>query len=290
MQKQIIRDLLFHIRHYGTRPVWPFSFGSPASIAAAISIACRVNENGFSRLMEGKISHGGTVSEILKEQPDLTDQDLKAFFLSWARSSPVHQGSRIKIDQEHLFSLRHNLQKTFTSFEVIDTIMLLGFGEKVFPVSHFLKNLFIQYHLFDDSHSYENIRTLLESNLTNMTEIIETFLCSKKIDLLNDNRKALITENIRNKVRLSCSNCGTDLNNIRNPIVADIKIYPSKNTIITKEDMEKDFRREWEKILKETENLSEKDMEKQVMQNFRLFLCNACRKSFIHRIENGEIV
>ncbi|MBN1521149.1 MAG: hypothetical protein JW928_01345 [Candidatus Aureabacteria bacterium] len=289
MRRKTLHDILTHIEKRSPALRWPYPFATPQSIAGAMAVACGLDEDPFLNLLNGKIPGAQTSEEILKRFPSLRNQDLKDIFIRWTKGSPFHQGTHIRLSSELLFSLRHSLQKTFSSYESIDTLMLLGFGENVFPVSTFLKSLFFSYHLFDSSSTYEDIQACLKSVFPQIQDIMRIFLAIKRIDCLSDRRKKLVMESIQQKIHLTCSNCGADIHMMKNPVIADITLYPSRNTIITQDDLEKDFQREWEKIIQESGSLSQEDMEKQVFVQYRLFLCSSCRARFTNRIERGEI-
>ena len=288
MRKKTIEEILSHIKERSPVLNWPYKFASPQSIACSTAIACGINEMAFISLIQGHIPKGLTADEILSKI-DVIDNEKKQIFLNWMHTTPVAKGSNITPNKEDLFFLRHNLIKHFTSFESIDIIMLLGFGENIFPVSKFLKDLFYLYHLFENNSTYNEIQTCINFK-ENINTTIETFLAVKRLDILPEKRKKIATESILNTIFLKCSNCGKNIKSIKNPPIAEITIYPSRNVIITQEDLEADFNSEIKKLIDEARKTDPKYIEKQVYAKYRLTLCPSCQMKLIRSIENGEIV
>ncbi len=290
MRKKTIQEILKFINERSPSFNWPYSFSTPESIACAIAIACGIKEISFLELLQGNVPSGISTEEILNKIPDIQNNSKKEIFLNWIRTTPEAKGSMLAFNSEDLLFLRRSLIKNFDSYESIDIVMLLGFGEKVFPISPILKELLFNYHLIEDSSSYNEIQSSITFSDEGIQNYVKTFLAIKRLDILPHKRKRISIESIYNNIHLKCSNCGEDIHHLKNPVVANITIYPSRNIIFTKKDFEGDLNLEIKKIIEDARKENMEDLEKKVYSEYRLLLCPSCQLKLIRSIENGEIV
>jgi hypothetical protein len=282
MRHIILKNILAYLQKKAEGMSWPFASGSEKSILAAVAAACGISRDNFISLTEGKIQTKQGLEEILDDASNSKYERLREKLLSWQRSLPPQERS--------LPLLRQSLRAAVHHKEIQDTIMLLGFGEPVFPVSEMMRQILFSYHLFDSSHTYADMQHSIESALNGLSGITACFLSAKSLELSSDNQKKDLLRALRESVPLTCSNCGQDISHVRHPCIADISLFPSKNLFITEEDLARDFEKEWKEALESAKKYSPAQMEKQVYAHYRLLLCAGCRDRLEKKIDNGEIV
>jgi hypothetical protein len=81
----------------------------------------------------------------------------------------------------------------------------------------------------------------------------------------------------------TCDLCGQELRQgdaVRYEVKIEIKAaYDPLN--VTAEELEQDFRAEYEKLLRQLENISAEEAQAQVYQVLEFDLCPACRRSYV---------
>lgn len=87
-----------------------------------------------------------------------------------------------------------------------------------------------------------------------------------------------------------CYSCGSKISDGELRYILDMKLYAAPETVITKEDLKKDFYEEMEKLAWETKNMSEEEILAQVYIAYKLNLCKKCRDIFVKRVINREFV
>lgn len=88
----------------------------------------------------------------------------------------------------------------------------------------------------------------------------------------------------------SCDSCSNKIPEGELRYIAEIKLYAAPEMVITKEDFKKDFRKEMERLVEETKNMSEEELLAEVYIFYRLNLCKKCRDIFVKRISHKEFV
>jgi hypothetical protein len=282
MRQIILKNILAYLQKQAEGVSWPFPSGSERSILAAMTAACGISLEDFISLTQGRIQTIHELEDMLNDASNSKYERLREKLLAWQRSLPPQERS--------LPLLRQSLRASVHHKETQDIIMLLGFGEPVFPVSEMMRQILFSYHLFDNSHTYADIQHSIESALKDLSCITACFLSVKSLELSADNQKKNIIRALRESVPLTCSNCGKDLSQVRHPCVADITLFPSKNLSITEEDLAGNLEKEWKEALESAKGYSPAQMEKQVYSHHRLFLCAGCRDRLEKKIEHGEIV
>ncbi len=174
--------------------------------------------------------------------------------------------------------------------EFRDTLLLFVFSAPVFPVSLFMREVMIHFHVFETDEFYMDVQAILNEYYTDTAKCQRNYLAWKHLDSLSENERHKIMGNLESTVPFNCDGCGKNIKSLKAPFISRIEVYPSRSGDFDQEDEEKDFVSEVSSMLEMVGQKAEREVTKEMWTEYRLFLCAECRNTFIKRIENGEFI
>ncbi|EKD27716.1 MAG: hypothetical protein ACD_79C00607G0003 [uncultured bacterium] len=175
--------------------------------------------------------------------------------------------------------------------EFRDSLLLFVFSVPVFPVSIKLQDIMIDFHIFEPDDSYLEMQAILNEYFSETPKCQRSYLAWKYLDSIKEDHYLKILTRIDDLVPFNCDGCGKDIKGLKSPFITRIEVYPSRTLRFEQEDLdEKDFEKEITAILETAGQKSEKELNRSVWTEYRLFLCSKCRNTFVKRIDHGEFI
>jgi hypothetical protein len=174
--------------------------------------------------------------------------------------------------------------------EFRDTLLLFVFSAPVFPVSLSMREVMLHFHVFEIDEPYMEVQAILNEYYNDTAKCQRIYLAWKYLETLSNDAGHKVMDKIQETVPFTCDGCGKNIKSLKNPYISRIEVYPSRSEVFDQEDEDKNFAAEVSSMLEMVGQKAEREMTKEMWTEYRLFLCNECRITFIKRIENGEFI
>jgi len=205
-------------------------------------------------------------------------------------------GSLEEMFNEDYLLLRAKLLKiNGIGLETADSILLYAASKPLFVVDAYTKRVLTRHNLVQADAGYTEIQNYFMDSLAPETKLFNEFhalivrlgkdVCKTKPDCPN-----CPLRDIDKILSCSCDSCGRQLPRPQGRFIVEIKLYASPEMEITKEELEKDSRKEYERLLKELKHMDTRKLEEEVFVAYKLTLCKKCRDTFNSRIQHKEFV
>lgn len=175
--------------------------------------------------------------------------------------------------------------------EYRDSLLLFVFSVPVFPVSEKIIETMINFHIFEPDETYVEMQAILNDYYTETPKCQRSYLSWKYLDSLPQNEAERIISKVEGLVPFVCDGCGRNIKGMKTPFISRIEVYPSRSLNFDYDDFDdKDFEKEAMSAIETAAQKSEKENNKSVWTEYRLFLCAKCRNTFVKRIDSGEFI
>ena len=276
---------------------FPFQYGTIGSLLAGLMIP--VYGSNAIGMIQNDFSHHdlnvdeGDIAEISKYIDNFNDTNLTQVANAiFTHINKEFYGSLKSFFQGEVWQVDSSLSKILEKKEEFrDAILLFVFSVPIFPVSELMRSIMTDFHIFEPDEVYIEMQSIMNEFFSETPKCQRHYLAWKVLDSLSSEKQQNIISLIEKKVPFICDGCGKDIKDIPSPFITRVEVYPSRNVNFDYSDIDdKDYEKEIASVLESATSKTEKESNKSVWTEYRLFLCSTCRNIFVKRIEAGEFI
>lgn len=277
--------------------VFPFQCGTIGSLMGSLMIpvfgsyAITMLESDWqNRDLNTVDCPTGEIEAYLESFNNVNLNEVKESLFSIIKNE--YLGSLRSFFEAEVWQIDSSLATVLDGFEEFrDSILLFVYSVSVFPVSKNLREVMIDFHIFEFDESYVEVQSILNDFYTDTPKCQRHYLAWKYLDSLNQSKKEKLINKIEKSIPFTCDGCGKDIKNVSNPYITRVEIYPSKKGEFDIEEFQnKEFEIDLGLTSETSPQKNEKEAIKEMWMEYRLFLCSDCRSTFSRRIELGEFI